>query len=853
MARSFPGGAGTDRIIAALTSNNSVRSYSIWTNRNGDGGGNLGRIWHKGNTGAGLDTSFNNNSTDNAYDYNRRFSVSNGIWRFTRPGTGAWHHIFLSHDTTSDANDPIIRLDGVLQSLTEAQVPSGTVANNAEGYCLGNRNDTQNRCWDGLQAEFAVWNRILTDAEAAALAGGCSPLVFPQNLVEYLPLVRDAISRILAPPSVTGTTVADHPRIFRLGAVPSFSFPAAPTVVTPSPAVISFSSFAPTVQKREVLTPAAASLALTSFAPMLRQRVEPPHLTLSLSTFAPTVTGPAATQRNYLVSTTAISLTANGTTITSGNTQSATFVVARTMVRSGLTAGELLSGSQTWKLHYVVSAMATPYEMRLKVQRLNSGGTMQAESGYTTVRTATGTYDDNLTADLGTWAANDQLAVVWEHRRPSGSGNKNGTIDANAASYLDAPITSSSQTVTPAAALLTLTTLAPKLNQTTTPGKRDLSLSTFAPQLRQHITPASRTLAFAPFAPALHERLTPASRDLSLTTFAPSLSQGTAVVPDSRTLTLSPFAPSLQTVLTPNARAVAFASFAPQLRTQTIPASRSVTFTTFEPAVTQSAALVPGSRMLALSTFAPMLQSQLTPGSRSLSFASFAPALWQTVTPDSRTMALQGFAPAVNLGVVPASGSLTFATFAPSLSTTTTPGARSLVLTTFGPQLREQLTPPSRALNLTTFAPVLDNNVSVVPSPALLTFTRLAPFVTNPVTVTAGSATITLSTNAPQLRAQLTPGARDVALVRFAPSLALTATPAGALLNLSAFAPRLETRITVSAGLLALSGFAPTIIGGIVILPPRTLDTSRTALFGGVRPSLTVGNTRRGLTARHDR
>lgn len=144
-------------------------------------------------------------------------------------------------------------------------------------------------------------------------------------------------------------------------------------------------------------------------------------------------------QRNYLINTTDLSLTASGTTIGSGNTQSATFVVARTLVRTGLGAGELLSGSQTWTLHYVVSAMATPYEMRLKVQRRNSGGTMQAESGYTTVRSATGTYDDPLTADLGTWSAGDQLAVVWEHRRPSGSGNKSGTIDANGASYVDAP------------------------------------------------------------------------------------------------------------------------------------------------------------------------------------------------------------------------------------------------------------------------------------------------------------------------------------------------------------------------------------------------------------------------------
>lgn len=145
-------------------------------------------------------------------------------------------------------------------------------------------------------------------------------------------------------------------------------------------------------------------------------------------------------QRDYLISTTALSLTASGTTILSGNTQSATFVVALTLVRTGLSAGELNPNSQTWSIHYVVSAVATPYEMRLKLQRRNSGGTMQSESGYGTTRSATGTYDESIIWASGTWAANDQLALVWEHRRPSGSGNKSGTVDANGASYIDAPL-----------------------------------------------------------------------------------------------------------------------------------------------------------------------------------------------------------------------------------------------------------------------------------------------------------------------------------------------------------------------------------------------------------------------------
>jgi len=145
-------------------------------------------------------------------------------------------------------------------------------------------------------------------------------------------------------------------------------------------------------------------------------------------------------QRNYPISTIALSLTASGTTVGSGNTQSATFVVARTLVRSGLSAGELLDTSQTWNIHYVVSAMATPYEMRLKLQRRNVLGQVQSESGYGTTRSGTGTFDDAIVWASGTWVALDELALVWEHRRPSGTGNKNGTIDANGASYVDAPL-----------------------------------------------------------------------------------------------------------------------------------------------------------------------------------------------------------------------------------------------------------------------------------------------------------------------------------------------------------------------------------------------------------------------------
>jgi len=70
---------------------------------------------------------------------------------------------------------------------------------------------------DGLIAEAGIWNVALTDGEIALLAAGVSPLlVRSQNLVTYVPLVRDndedLIGGLTFTPGAT-PTVAPHPRI----------------------------------------------------------------------------------------------------------------------------------------------------------------------------------------------------------------------------------------------------------------------------------------------------------------------------------------------------------------------------------------------------------------------------------------------------------------------------------------------------------------------------------------------------------------------------------------------------------------------------------------------------------------
>jgi hypothetical protein len=147
-------------------------------------------------------------------------------------------------------------------------------------------------------------------------------------------------------------------------------------------------------------------------------------------------------QTDYAVSTTALSLTPSGTTITCANTNGASYAVSRTMVRTGLTAAELDATSQTWSLHYVVSATTGLCASRFRLQRRASDGvTIQSSSPYFTAHEpmATGTYDENVTWASGAWALNDQLVLSWETFRTSGTGNKTITIDANGSSYVLAP------------------------------------------------------------------------------------------------------------------------------------------------------------------------------------------------------------------------------------------------------------------------------------------------------------------------------------------------------------------------------------------------------------------------------
>lgn len=213
MAYDFGGTGSDDAIITNLTTHNDQRSYSIWTYREGDGEGSLGRIFDKRENTASIEFCFVFGS-DNSYSFKRGFSGVDGEWTIAEPVVDEWHHLLITYDSTSTSNNPVMYLDGVSQTITEVAAPTGTADTNSVAFLIGNRKvatDVFNRTWDGRLCEWAVWDRILTAAEATSIgASKFSPLFYPNSLIRYSPLIREADDRL-----DSGTqTLNDTPTVF---------------------------------------------------------------------------------------------------------------------------------------------------------------------------------------------------------------------------------------------------------------------------------------------------------------------------------------------------------------------------------------------------------------------------------------------------------------------------------------------------------------------------------------------------------------------------------------------------------------------------------------------------------------
>jgi hypothetical protein len=213
----------TDRIDLGLVTNPEIFSAFMWTYRVGGGGGGFGRTFDSSRI------FFFNHQVATTYRYGRGFTATSGAWTVPQPTLSAWHPVVVRHDGSSASNVPLIDLE-TPQTVTTVIAPAGTAVTSSNGNrFIGNNNTTLDRGWDGLLAEYAVWNRILTDSEVAGLVAGYSPLFYLNGLIEHRPLIRPAvdIKGASATATVTGALVQPHPPIRYPSSRSVFSIPAA--------------------------------------------------------------------------------------------------------------------------------------------------------------------------------------------------------------------------------------------------------------------------------------------------------------------------------------------------------------------------------------------------------------------------------------------------------------------------------------------------------------------------------------------------------------------------------------------------------------------------------------------------
>ncbi len=144
-------------------------TLTAWMRPDGWGEGNFGRIADKSSASLpGNGWALELYGANSSFLFQTGFSTTTGSW-ITPTGSvslSAWQHVALVYDTSSDANDPRIFIDGVEQTVTElAPPPSGTLNSDAGiNFTIGNHASSAIRTFHGPLDEV----RVSTASRSAA-------------------------------------------------------------------------------------------------------------------------------------------------------------------------------------------------------------------------------------------------------------------------------------------------------------------------------------------------------------------------------------------------------------------------------------------------------------------------------------------------------------------------------------------------------------------------------------------------------------------------------------------------------------------------------------------------------------
>lgn len=183
----FSNNASTARVDLGNVTVPTNVTYFVWAYRNGEGGGNAGRMFGR-STGVHDLITFNT-THPNSYAFGNISGLHYYYW--TRPDARQWASISISGNTTDSVTAPTIYQNGVKPSLTKVGSTFwGTLT--SVPMMIANRTNDFARVWDGMLAHFCMWDVNLTDEEHEALHAGALPnTIRPESIVRYFPLLNN--------------------------------------------------------------------------------------------------------------------------------------------------------------------------------------------------------------------------------------------------------------------------------------------------------------------------------------------------------------------------------------------------------------------------------------------------------------------------------------------------------------------------------------------------------------------------------------------------------------------------------------------------------------------------------------
>lgn len=161
------GSGSTDTVESSYTLHNTTRTWALWAFRENIAWDNYYRFFDKRKGGSQVEVLYDLDGTSLGFD--RGWSSLDGQWSFGAPSKGVWHHIILTYDAGSTANNPAVYVDGLAVSVTRVSAPSGSTRSNTDPYCIGNRASDNARGFKGMLGDLLIWNRLLSAAEALEL------------------------------------------------------------------------------------------------------------------------------------------------------------------------------------------------------------------------------------------------------------------------------------------------------------------------------------------------------------------------------------------------------------------------------------------------------------------------------------------------------------------------------------------------------------------------------------------------------------------------------------------------------------------------------------------------------------